>query len=150
VALGGTPVGSVVLTVPASDEVLVDERKLPTGTTQVRPEVDFRSPRAVGSTRLDTAYTGLGRDADGRWAVRLSGLGPADAPRTVTVWGDEALRWVQVFTPPLDDPHFAGLPGIAVEPMSCPADAFNSGDGLVVLEPGQAWSASWGISSAAG
>jgi len=34
---------------------------------------------------------------------------------------------------------------VAVEPMTCPADAFNSGTGLVVLEPGASWSGSWGI-----
>jgi aldose 1-epimerase len=35
--------------------------------------------------------------------------------------------------------------GIAVEPMTCAPDAFNSGDGLLVLEPGQQFTASWGI-----
>jgi aldose 1-epimerase len=35
--------------------------------------------------------------------------------------------------------------GIAVEPMTCPPDAFNSGDGVVVLEPGQEFAAPWGI-----
>ena len=38
--------------------------------------------------------------------------------------------------------------GIAVEPMTCPADAFNSGSGLIVLEPGQQWSGQWGLLSA--
>jgi aldose 1-epimerase len=33
--------------------------------------------------------------------------------------------------------------------MSCPANAFNTGDGLVVLAPGDAWSARWGIEPAA-
>jgi aldose 1-epimerase len=32
--------------------------------------------------------------------------------------------------------------------MSCPANAFNSGEGLVVLEPGQSWSGQWGIEPA--
>ena len=33
--------------------------------------------------------------------------------------------------------------GLATEPMSCPADAFNSGDGLAVLRPGDYESGSW-------
>ena len=37
-----------------------------------------------------------------------------------------------------------GVRGIAVEPMSCPANAFNSGDGLLVLEPGQSWAGAVG------
>lgn len=29
--------------------------------------------------------------------------------------------------------------------MTCPADALNSGDDLVDLEPGASWTGSWGI-----
>jgi len=32
-----------------------------------------------------------------------------------------------------------------VEPMTCAPDAFNSGDGLLSLEPGQEFVASWGV-----
>jgi aldose 1-epimerase len=38
-----------------------------------------------------------------------------------------------------------GVPAIAIEPMTCPADAFNTGTGLMVLEPGASWTGSWGI-----
>ena len=38
--------------------------------------------------------------------------------------------------------------GLAVEPMTCPPNAFRSGDGLIVLDPGQSWSGSWGITPA--
>ena len=33
------------------------------------------------------------------------------------------------------------------KPLSCPADAYNTGVGLVRLEPGQTWTAQWGIES---
>jgi aldose 1-epimerase len=62
-----------------------------------------------------------------------------------TVWADEAFSWWQVFTADT-------LTGarhrraIAVEPMTCPPDAFRSGRDLVVLEPGQSWHGAWGIS----
>ena len=36
--------------------------------------------------------------------------------------------------------------GIAVEPMTCPADAFNSRTSLLTLAPGQEWTGTWGIS----
>jgi aldose 1-epimerase len=58
------------------------------------------------------------------------------------VWFDQAFRFVQVYT--LDE-LTDGQPGIAVEPMTCAPNAFNSGDGLVVLEPGGRWDGSWGI-----
>jgi aldose 1-epimerase len=34
---------------------------------------------------------------------------------------------------------------VAVEPMTCAPNAFRTRDGLVVLEPGETYSGSWGI-----
>jgi aldose 1-epimerase len=68
----------------------------------------------------------------------------------VTLWGDESFGWTQVFTAKGEDDFTGGVRGIAVEPMSCPANAFNSGEGLVVLEPGQSWTGTWGITPSAG
>ena len=146
IALGDTPLADVELTIPAAVEVLVDEQLIPTGTAAVRPEVDFRTARPLGATALDTAFTELTRTrADGAWEVVVGGLETGD----VSVWGDEALDWVQVFTAKGKDTGVDGVRGIAVEPMSCPANAFNTGDGLVVLAPGESWSAQWGIEPAA-
>lgn len=36
-------------------------------------------------------------------------------------------------------------PRLAVEPLSCPPDAFNSGTDLIRLEPGQEHSVRWHI-----
>jgi aldose 1-epimerase len=146
IALGETPLAQVQLTIPAAREVLVDEQLIPTGTAAVRAEVDFRTARALGETALDTAFTDLSRSGTtGPWEVVVSGLATGD----VTVWGDESLDWVQVFTAKGRDSGVDGVRGIAVEPMSCPANAFNSGEGLLVLEPGQSWTGQWGIEPAA-
>jgi aldose 1-epimerase len=146
IALGETPLAQVQLTIPAAREVLVDEQLIPTGTAAVRAEVDFRTARALGETALDTAFTDLSRSGTtGAWEVVVGGLATGD----VTVWGDESLDWVQVFTAQGRDSGVGGVRGIAVEPMSCPANAFNSGEGLVVLEPGQSWTGQWGIEPAA-
>lgn len=148
IAIGSTPLAEVVLRLPAARQVLVDERMLPTETVPVPAEGDFRSPRALGSTSLDTAYTEVTRRADtGCWEVLVAGL--RDRP-DVTVWGDAAYEWFQVFTAKGADTGVDGARGVAVEPMSCPADAFNSGEGVVRLEPGQSWTGTWGISSADG
>ena len=146
IALGETPLADVELTLPAAREVLVDDQLIPTGTAAVTPDRDFRTARALRTTELDTAFTELTRSGpNGAWEVAVGGLATGD----VTVWGDESLGWVQVFTTKGRDTGVDGVRGIAVEPMSCPANAFNSGDGLVVLEPGQAWSARWGLAPAA-
>ncbi len=46
--------------------------------------------------------------------------------------------WVQVYTGEL-----VGRRGVAIEPMTCAPDAFNSGDGLIVLAPGQSHEFGW-------
>jgi aldose 1-epimerase len=35
--------------------------------------------------------------------------------------------------------------GLAVEPMTCPANAFQSGEGLIVLAPGESCRQRWGL-----
>jgi aldose 1-epimerase len=143
-AVGGTPLEEVVLTLPAERYVKVDSRMLPCGTGSVEQAgLDFRSGRPLGRTRLDTAFTGLeGRD-DGRWRVGVSGL--RNRPGA-TVWAEGGFGWVQVFTPDAGDLGSGSPAAVAVEPMTCPADALNSGEGLIVLEPVQSWSGQWGVS----
>lgn len=144
VATAGTPAPDVRLTIPAATYVTVEpERLLPVGTAPVAgTDHDFREPRALRATSLDTAYTDLERAGE-NWRVVVEG-GPAGP---VAVWGGPGLDWVQVFTEKAALPVGGEqTPGVAVEPMSCPADAFNSGDSLVMIAPGDTWTARWGIS----
>lgn len=145
IATGGVALKQVELTVPAGRCVTVDARMLPVDLVPVGESgVDFRDPRRIGGQRLDTAFTDLRADEDGVWRVRVHA--PGRTPWTV--WGElSAFPWVQVFTGKAEEGQ-AGEHGIAVEPMSCPADAFNSGTDLVILEPGASWVGRWGISPA--
>lgn len=139
-AIGDTPLSDVTLTVPAGQRVEVDERSLPVATLPVDgTDYDFREVRAVGTTDLDTAYTEIVGDADGMWRVTVSA-----ADRSVTLWAEPAFTWLQVFTD-VARLH-KGIAGIAVEPMTCPADAFNSRTSLVTLAPEDEWTGTWGIS----
>ena len=137
----GDGIEDLELTLPARTRVLVDDRLLPTGTEPVSDPYDFTSPRRIGDLRLDTAFGSLDHH-DGRVSVELRD--PASG-HGVELWADEHHHWLQVFTPPSDGPR----PGIAVEPMTAPADAFNSGTDLVTLSPagtaGDELSVSWGI-----
>lgn len=89
---------------------------------------------------FDDAFADCAPDADGR--VRHRVVAP-DGTGT-ELWAEPEFGWVQVFTP-------SDFPGsgraVAVEPMTCPPDALNSGDGLVRLAPGQSWTGAWGIAS---
>jgi aldose 1-epimerase len=41
-------------------------------------------------------------------------------------------------------PGFAGR-SMGVEPMTCPPNAFRTGQALIALEPGASWTGEWGI-----
>ena len=144
VTVGEDRVDEVVLGIPAASLLEMDDRLLPTGLALVDGTAfDFRDPRPLGELQVDTAFTNADADADGRWRVTLT---HPRSGREVTVWADAtAYRWLQVFTGDSLPPAARRTSGVAVEPMTCPPDAFNSGDDLLVLEPGQEFAASWGI-----
>ena len=101
---------------------------------------DFRDPRTIDDTFIDHAFTGFERDGEGQVTVRVttkSGSGVALS------WGSEC-PWVQVHTADQPEPSIDRI-GLAVEPMTCPPDAFNSGMNLNVLEPAGSTRASWTI-----
>ncbi len=138
---GGAGVDDAVVTVPARTRLLVDDVSIPIGEEPVEgTSHDLRQPQPIGARRLDSTYTDLERDADGRARVSLT----RPDGSAVTLWVDEAYPYLQLFTGDTL-PETRRRTGLAVEPMTCPPDAFNSGAGLVVLDPGQAHEASWGI-----
>jgi aldose 1-epimerase len=136
-ALGGAALGDVALQIPAAQRLVTDEAQLPVGTQAVSgTPYDLSRGRKLGGDRLDDAFTALST-VDGRGAAEVRAGSAA-----TRLWFDETFRYLQVFTvEALGD----GAPAVAVEPMTCPADAFNSGSGLIVLEPGGMWTGSWGI-----
>ena len=120
----------------------VDDRGLPYGDPQPVVGGDYElSRRRLGDVRLDAAVTDLDRDRDG-WATttlrRPDGSG-------VRLKVDETYRWLQLFTGDTVSPADRRRKGLAVEPMTCPADALRSGTDLVVLEPGQLLRAVWRV-----
>jgi aldose 1-epimerase len=128
---------------PAATRLTADERLLPTGREPVAgTPYDFREPRAVGDLVLDHCFTDLARDESGVATVRLSETGGA-----VELWMDAAHPWLMLYS----DDGAEGEPsrqGLAVEPMTAPVDAFNSGEDVRHLEPGETFSATWGIRAA--
>lgn len=139
--IGGIPTAELTLTVAADTHIDVDERLNPTGVSPVQDGYwDLRAGRQVADLDLDDAWTGL-HITDGGSAHSLR----APDGQTVTLWADEQFGYIQVFTTrryPVGDRFTTA---VAVEPMTAPADALNSGDGLRWLGPGHSWSASWSI-----
>ncbi|MFJ6282504.1 aldose 1-epimerase family protein [Pseudarthrobacter oxydans] len=127
------------LELPAHDFLEVTpDRLLPTGMKSVEGHAfDFRSPRQLGSLKIDHAFTGISRDEQGLARVRVQD--PAGTGVELE-WGAE-WPWVQIHT--ADKPVGPDRLGLAVEPMTCPPDAFNSGTDLFHLKPGESHAASW-------
>jgi aldose 1-epimerase len=140
--LPGVAVDDILLHVPGATRVLPDSRLLPIGAVKVAgTEYDFTEPRRIGDLVLDTTFGDIDHDASG--ITELTIADPASAA-AVTVWADENFKYWQVFTgDTLQGERFRR--SVAIEPMTCPPDSFRTGRDLIVLEPGQTWSASWGV-----
>jgi aldose 1-epimerase len=138
----GTPaIDDCELTLPGALWLPADERGIPSGPAEdvAGTPFDFRDARPIAATRLDHALTALARTADGRAWARLAGGGTQ-----VALWAGPGYQWLQVFTgDTLDPPHRRRA--LAVEPMTCPPNAFASGVDLLLLEPGDSVTHNWGI-----
>ena len=127
---------------PAATGIWSDERSLPARTGPVDgTELDFRAARPIGPTRIDNGFTGLDRDEAGIARVTLTGLRDG-----VTVWFDRSYPYLMLSTG--DVLPDVARRSIAIEPMTCPPNAFQSGDALIRLEPGASFTGTWGISTA--
>jgi len=140
----GTLIDAATLQVPANAVLEADARGIPTGVeVPVRATpFDFRAPRAIGSLALDTPFTQLVAGDDGITRIRLTA---PSGDHGVAVWMDGTMPFAMIYS----GDTLADVPrrrhGIAIEPMTCAPDAFNSGIGLIVLQPGATSTATWGI-----
>ncbi len=123
---------TVSLQMPACQKVLIDDRMIPIGKLELVR--DFTTLKTLRDTTLDNCF-----------AVP-DGLNPLEIilrsdRGQLTYWqetGPSGYRYVQLFTPP----HRRS---IAIEPMTCNVDAFNNGDGLLVLGPQATFDGKFGM-----
>ena len=140
----GTLIDRALLKMPALMRLELNERLIPTG--RVLPNrgtaYDFLELRPIGSLRMDTAFANLVPDTDGLVRVHLQA--PGGDPR-VTLWMEPVYRFLMVYTPDAIPDRARRRRSIAIEPMTCAPNAFRSGDGLIVLQPGESSTGNWGI-----
>ncbi|WP_309128904.1 aldose 1-epimerase family protein [Microbacterium sp.] len=138
VTIGDVDPHELVLRIPAETYFESDERMLPVGESPVSSGTDLREGRRLGDVQLDTGFANLHRDPDGRVRTTLT----APDGRTVTVHQGAGFNFVQAFT----SDRYPGRPlVVAIEPMTAPAEAFNSGRGLRRLACDESWQLDWGI-----
>jgi aldose 1-epimerase len=131
------------LTLPASRVLDVDpDRLLPRGSRPVTgTPLDFRTGAGLRDVQVDHAFTDV---AAGRDGLARAVLHAADGAGVELEWDPAVLPWVQVHTADRPEPELDRV-GVAVEPMTCPPNAFQSGEGVIRLEPGDGHSAEWRI-----
>lgn len=132
-------VNDFILQLGAGQVLLTDEeRLLPTNLVDVSAvNFDFRSPRKIGNQFIDHAFL-----QDSRMPREISVTSPVG--NGVLIQFSESAKWIQIHTAD----RTGGVDSrkvLAVEPMTCPPDAFNSGVDLIELAPGQSHVLSWRI-----
>jgi len=139
---GSGTIDECTLELHARTRILTDTaRKLPCGAEPVAATAfDFRSPRALRGQQIDDAFTDLERDADGRARVRLA----APDGRCVELWAEQGYTVIEIYTADQLAP-MRRRRGLAVEPMTCPPNGMQTGEGLSRLQPGEQLTTRWGV-----
>lgn len=124
------------LQLPAGELVTLDDRLLPTGTTQ--PGHGFQERRRLGDLAIDAPVKLTG---DQRAQASLFS---SEVDAGIALWQEVSsaatpgFRYLQVFVPP-------DRQSIAMEPVSSAINAFNSGADLCVLSAGETVRFSCGV-----
>lgn len=95
--------------------------------------LNFAFPRSLRGMSIDTGFTSFPSTP---WAVHVE-----NSLIGLRATLSSSAPWVQIYTG-----DAVGRRGIAVEPMSCPANAFNDAHDSIVLPGGQSHRFSWSIS----
>jgi aldose 1-epimerase len=138
--LGDVATEDLTLTVHAGSRFPVDERLNPSAEIAVDgTDYDLRAGRKVADLNLDDAF------GDVKPVDQVTAVLTAPDGRSVALWQDESFPYVQIFTTRKFPRGTNFVTAIAMEPMTAPANAFNSGQSLKWLNPGETWQAAWGI-----
>ena len=126
------PVDRCVLEVPAAQVLgTVEQPGRPLDMAELQDvagsPLAFTADEPIGARTADHAYAGL---PDGGWQVRLTD--PETGRGSVLSADGKDAPWLQIYSG-----EQMGRLGVAAEPMTCPPDAFNSGEGLIILAPGE-------------
>jgi aldose 1-epimerase len=142
---GPGPVDRWTLRLPAASFVTVDpDRLLPSGQASVAgTALDFRKGRLVADKVIDLAFTELEFDESGM----CNALVTAEDGFGVSVTWNRRCRWTQIHTADRPEAKY-NRSGLALEPMSCPPDAFRSGEGVRTLRPAETDEAWWRLACA--
>lgn len=140
--IGDVPPESVSITLDAASWLPSTERNIPLDAVPVDGIHDLRKGRLLPEVLMDSAFTDLAMN-DGVARHTLT----APDGRSVSLWHDTSVSYVHVY---ITDQFPGRSLAVAMEPMTGPANAFNSGDGLKWLKSGEEFTMNWGIDAELG
>ncbi len=115
--------------ISAALQAVNDSAQIPTGWEPAVKQI----AETYAQLKLDDCFAGLETDANG---IAQTTITNADGSQ-VAVWQDALFKYLMIYTHP--------SLGVAIEPQTSPANAFNSGEDLIWLEPAEAVTGRWGI-----
>jgi len=130
----GQPVNSWKILLPTGNELIVDDQMIPTGEKKMFKQ--FEKPTDFGAAHFDTGF-----DVSNNLEKATSSFIDEAISLQVNVWqetGEGKYNYLQVYSP-------SDRMMLAIEPMTCPANAFQSEESLIKLGPGKIQKASFGI-----
>ncbi len=130
----GDSVNQLLLRFPARKQILLNHKLIPTG--EKREFKDYQEFTPFGDRHFDSCF--LLNDQAERQRIELR---HQQEDLTIVLWqevGPGKYNYLQIYTPP-------ERTSVALEPMTCNVDAFNNGEGLIILKPGDEFRARYGV-----
>jgi aldose 1-epimerase len=115
-------IANLRLTLPEVERIEVDERLIPTGKKE--KFTNFAAAHPIGTTEFDTGFRLIGEGNEVQLFDEMLGLYITMTFPAI----DDQYQYLQIYTAPSRE-------SIAIEPMTCAANAFNNGWGLKKLMP---------------
>jgi aldose 1-epimerase len=142
--ISGTPTEQLEIKSSVRTVDLVNDRKIPIGKQDISgSEFDITDWRELSTCDFDHGFSNLVRDSNGRAHHLLR----SPSGEVLDIWQSAEMKYAFIFTPDFYTNNADQTPrtAIAIEPQTGPANAFNSTEDLIWIEPNQAFEASWGL-----
>lgn len=142
--ISGTPTEKLEIKSSVQTVDLVNERKIPIGKQDISgSEFDITDWRELSTCNFDHGFSNLVRDSNGRAHHLLR----SPSGEVLDIWQSAEMKYAFIFTPDFytNNADQTRRTAIAIEPQTGPANAFNSKEDLIWIEPNQAFDASWGL-----
>ncbi|MEZ0539045.1 aldose 1-epimerase [Fibrella arboris] len=125
--LNAAPTDELTLTLPTKNVVTLNEHMIANGT-QPTP-ADRLGTFSLKDVELDTPWLADFSEVDGQSQAKTILEWPAESV-SLEITQSDAFAYIVVYTPSRRD-------SIAIEPQTANVNAFNNGDGLAILNPGE-------------